>query len=225
MKVLNIYIVATILIFAINLNADKLYFGAYSSVGGSLHATEILQIDDYVEVNCQMSSGGGYGGGQLLYKALEIDAPTLVTKVIVVFNETDLNPILVNHLENNPFDYGAGDGWVDTVALGWVYIRFYPWVWDENMQWVYVLEGPASSANFDAVLGVSFYQPPLMVFKLSLDLLPTLYWDESPWIDGVVVGCSFFLWSPQHGWLLKSELSDWIWSYDKSEWINPSKLE
>jgi hypothetical protein len=122
------------------------------------------------------------------YDSISVNLPSIVAK-----NKGDLEvissprPLVLHRNQITDFDFQAGDGWVDSDIVGWIYIRSYPWVWSSGLGWLYVVEGEiVSEIRFDR-LSASYRAPS----KLS-----------------------FYFYSDKHGWLWKSPYSEKYYQYN-----------
>ena len=88
---------------------------------------------------------------------------------------------------DGPYDYDIGSGWIFhrkggncapvSEALGWIYIRKYPWVYFIDGGWRWVVEaGIEDNSN-----AWWFYQPDFGWFWTTRDIYPWVYLAGTGW--------------------------------------------
>ena len=120
---------------------------------------------------------------------LQMDYPSIASKRIDHIYGSGLDhlgdPVVLYRNGQMPTRYNPalGTGWVDSNALGEIYLREYPWVYHPQLGWLYVREGPI------------------------------VQWE-----------LSFWLLSPDYGWLWKKPSLDLFYHHDSGTFKTISEI-
>lgn len=193
---------------------ETLYVAGYSlNYIGILYIEAVKQVGSEIHVTTRVSEQGVYGAVAPLIATTIIRGPVLLARTVssTFLPPGTQPPVLDNELATVHFDFNAGDGWADTNALGWVYTRYYPWVWSPPVGWLYVIPGVLTSP-LDGFEPVGIF-PSYDVKLRDKNQLP-LFTDDNQ----LYLGMSYWLWSPDKGWMIKSELSNWFYVFEQKEW-------
>lgn len=181
---------------------------------------KIEQIEDEVVVEFATHVRSNWTAISICKATIEINAPALLTKIVYAekfwYDIEEEIPETINLLPETGYDFEAGDGWVDTYAVGYVYSRFYPWVWSPSLGWLYDWSSiPAYITDYEVEV---FPNKGYVVLNE-----PTVY----PGFDSgedLPIGNAYWLWSPEDGWLLKADFSQWFYSFTKADWVVAEEL-
>ncbi len=81
----------------------------------------------------------------LLEATLEMDFPSIALREVSIFNNNagleESQVLYRNGVVENAYNPDWGDGWVDTLAAGYVNIKQYPWIYHPDLGWLKVTEG------------------------------------------------------------------------------------
>jgi len=90
-----------------------------------------------------------------------MDYPSIALKQVDVFTLPEggyWERIYSQGEKQNDYDFTAGSGWVDSLSIGRVFIRQYPWVYSEEKGWLYTVDaGVFNRDQGKPVLGFWFW--------------------------------------------------------------------
>lgn len=198
---------------------ETITFGQWQTNMGGIHykIVSASQVSDEIHVfGTHWFDGGPLQPTPVLSVAsVQVKGSSIVAQYQgTSFEEAEGEPETDNDLEVQSFDFAIGDGWVDSMSIGWIHMHLYPWVWSVELGWLYVMEGPVSYVPLDAVQ--LEFDPTTGLYEAIVDkaYLPSL-----TSINAGMAGNSHYLWSEQNGWLFKSVLSDYFWVYNMQDWL------
>lgn len=158
------------------------------------------QMDGEIWMTSDMERAYDGGHPALSYPmdSVEADLPSIVAKHVGDLIEVNSRrPLLLHGTQIASFDFDAGDGWVDTEIVGWLYIREYPWVYHVDLGWLWVVEGPISG-----------------------DFFPE---DESLG-GGAIKKLTFYFFSSEYGWMWKSPYTERSYVFDREVFLLPAEI-
>ena len=194
--------------------------GAAGTWDGDLVVVQIEQVEDEVVVQISIKYNTVWQSESICNASININAPALLTKVVYAekfwYDIDEEIPETINLLPETGYDFEAGDGWVDTDAVGYVYNRFFPWVWSPSLGWLYVWSSIA--------VHTPFYDLQADTDKGLIPVIDPVVYPMIGEDEYYPVGNAYWLWSPEDGWLLKADFSQWFYSFSKADWVVAEEL-
>ncbi|WOO42665.1 hypothetical protein [Rubellicoccus peritrichatus] len=147
---------------------------------------------------------------------IRLKAPSLVVRNIGNFNLSESEwdrwnqeyvgngKLLYRHGDiTSTYDPGLGTGWVDTMALGWAYVAFYPHIYIQDIGWFYIEEGPILSSD------------DLHIWRYGNDHFVAR---DSPYELN-----TYNLWNETYGWIMASSFTrPYVYQYSTESWMELS---
>jgi len=190
----------------------------------------IFQVEEGAELNWfSIDQDGGTHSGTWSLDSVDVDFPGIFITSIVKRNwpnyyleaykdeyagrgtalfERDTDGLFVRlgylkkpYSEPNPFDYSRNGGWVKSLALDYIWVGYFPWIYSLSYGWMYSISSTA-------------YREEDEIFDTQ--------WD---WTYG---GISYYIWSESYAewvWyflpldILSPPSNGFVWSYSLSSWF------
>ena len=143
---------------------------------------------------------------------VRLDAPALLVRNVGNFNlsqeewdewndsrRNNERLLFRNYQIVSDYDASLGGGWAETDALGWAYVRNYPYIYLPETGWFYCQEG--SILTNDELRVWRYGQPSFLA------------WDE---FDVK----TFYLWNEEFGWIMTSSYTrPYAYQFSTESWI------
>ncbi len=123
----------TVLVTASGSPCDGLHILSVYQHGSGVYVTKFYERRD---VPCVAVVGG-------VVASAVMDYPSIALREIDFFSAGDEYAVLwQNGKVLDTYNPDFGTGWVDSLVLGFIFLRHYPWIFHPELGWLFVREGP-----------------------------------------------------------------------------------
>jgi hypothetical protein len=168
MKISSSIIVGVFILGIHLISGETVLVKKVSSPSTTLHLLSIYQQGStvYATSHLEEIEGGIWPlSFEIKSDKLEMDYPSIALHQVEVFSISEENgwkTLYTQGEKQADYDYSMGTGWVDSLSIGTVNIKSYPWIFSEKFGWLFCVEAGIMSRNIGSaypVLAFWFWSP------------------------------------------------------------------